>query len=150
MEIWKTLRVFHIPTPPATTANYFLTKRYTNIPRGTKDRSAQMEYATRTGIRHILSVAVYPISQEPPIQTSGKKTIPVSTLGAPVAEAINIAKKNGVRFLSIPFIGAKPDDDDVEVYDVLLQTAVDAAKNPGTLTAIYINTYGDSPVRRTQ
>src|SRR5271165_2666944 len=109
-----------------------------------------MEYATRTGIRHILSVAVYPISQEPPIQTSGKKTIPVSTLGAPVAEAINIAKKNGVRFLSIPFIGAKPDDDDVEVYDVLLQTAVDAAKNPGTLTAIYINTYGDSPVRRTQ
>ena len=40
MEIWKTLRVFHIPTPPATTANYFLTKRYTNIPRGTKDRSA--------------------------------------------------------------------------------------------------------------
>src|SRR5271166_1657123 len=41
MEIWKTLRVFHIPTPPATTANYFLTKRYTNIPRGTKDRSAQ-------------------------------------------------------------------------------------------------------------
>src|SRR5271165_6494493 len=39
MEIWKTLRVSHIPTPPATTANYFLTKRYTNIPLGTKDRS---------------------------------------------------------------------------------------------------------------
>jgi len=47
MEIWKTLRVFHIPTPPATTANYFLTKRYTNIPRGTKDRSAQLRIGFR-------------------------------------------------------------------------------------------------------
>src|SRR5271165_3925471 len=43
MEIWKTLRVSHIPTPPATTANYFLTKRYTNIPLGTKDRSGHYE-----------------------------------------------------------------------------------------------------------
>src|SRR5271167_3457582 len=41
MEIWKTLRVSHIPTPPATTTNYGLTKRYTNIPLGTKDRSDQ-------------------------------------------------------------------------------------------------------------
>src|SRR5271157_6013036 len=39
MGIWKTLRVSHIPTPPATTTNYGLTKRYTNIPLGTKDRS---------------------------------------------------------------------------------------------------------------
>src|SRR5271165_2120856 len=39
MGIWKTLRVSHIPTPPATTTNYFLTRRYTNIPLGTKDRS---------------------------------------------------------------------------------------------------------------
>src|SRR5271167_3044281 len=43
MGIWKTLRVSHIPTPPATTANYGLTKRYTNIPLGTKDRSDQVK-----------------------------------------------------------------------------------------------------------
>jgi hypothetical protein len=39
MEIWKTLRVSHIPTPPATTTDKCLTRRYTNIPLGTKDRS---------------------------------------------------------------------------------------------------------------
>src|ERR1035438_897765 len=39
MEIWKTLRVSHIPTPPATTTDNCLTRRYTNIPLGTKDRS---------------------------------------------------------------------------------------------------------------
>src|ERR1035441_2895777 len=41
MEIWKTLRVSHIPTPPATTTDNCLTRRYTNIPLGTKDRSGQ-------------------------------------------------------------------------------------------------------------
>jgi hypothetical protein len=39
MEIWKTLRVSHIPTPPATTTDKCLTRRYTNTPLGTKDRS---------------------------------------------------------------------------------------------------------------
>src|SRR5208283_1765188 len=41
MEIWKTLRVSHIPTPPAATKDKCLTRRYTNIPLGTKDRSGQ-------------------------------------------------------------------------------------------------------------
>src|SRR5208282_3803222 len=48
MGIWKTLRVSHIPTPPATTANYGLTKRYTNIPLGTKDRSDHDDIAANT------------------------------------------------------------------------------------------------------
>src|SRR5271167_2893737 len=39
MEMWKTLRVSHISTPPTATTNYFLKRRYTNIPLGTKDRS---------------------------------------------------------------------------------------------------------------
>ncbi len=41
MEIWKTLRVSHIPTPPAATADKCSTRRYTNTPLGTKDRSGQ-------------------------------------------------------------------------------------------------------------
>ena len=41
MEIWKTLRVSHIPTPPAATTDKCLTRRYTNTPLGTKDRSGQ-------------------------------------------------------------------------------------------------------------
>ncbi|MGO9402890.1 MAG: hypothetical protein ACLPVW_05390, partial [Terriglobales bacterium] len=41
MEIWKTLRVSHIPTPPATTTDNCPKRRYTNIPLGTKDRSGQ-------------------------------------------------------------------------------------------------------------
>jgi hypothetical protein len=39
MEMWKMLRVSHIPTPPATTTDKCPTRRYTNIPLGTKDRS---------------------------------------------------------------------------------------------------------------
>jgi integrase len=39
MEIWKTLRVSHIPTPPAATTDRCLTRRYTNPSPGTKDRS---------------------------------------------------------------------------------------------------------------
>jgi hypothetical protein len=39
MEIWKTLRVSHIPTPPTTTTDNCPTRRYTNTPLGTKDRS---------------------------------------------------------------------------------------------------------------
>src|ERR1017187_6172347 len=38
----KTLRVSHIPTPPTTTTDNCPTKRYTNIPLGTKDRSGQV------------------------------------------------------------------------------------------------------------
>src|SRR5664279_1916488 len=41
MEIWKTLRVSHISTPPTATTNYCLKRRYTNIPHGTKNRSGQ-------------------------------------------------------------------------------------------------------------
>jgi hypothetical protein len=43
MEIWKTLRVSHIPTPPAAATDKCLTRRYTNTPLGTKDRSGQSE-----------------------------------------------------------------------------------------------------------
>src|SRR5712691_2189059 len=39
--MWKTLRVSHIPTPPATTTDKCPTRRYTNTPLGTKDRSGQ-------------------------------------------------------------------------------------------------------------
>src|SRR5258708_7084212 len=39
MEIWKMLRVSHIPTPPTTTTDKCPTRRYTNTPFGTKDRS---------------------------------------------------------------------------------------------------------------
>src|ERR1017187_5709178 len=42
MGMWKTLRVSHIPTPPTTTTDNCPTKRYTNIPLGTKDRSGQV------------------------------------------------------------------------------------------------------------
>ena len=42
MEIWKTLRVSHIPTPPATTTDKCQKRRYTNNPLGTKDRSGQI------------------------------------------------------------------------------------------------------------
>src|SRR5271169_1636680 len=41
MEMWKTLRVSHISTPPTATTNYGLKRRYTNIPLGTKSRSGQ-------------------------------------------------------------------------------------------------------------
>src|SRR5208282_6357039 len=44
MEIWKTLRVSHIPTPPAATTDKCLTRRYTNTPLGTKDRSGQLAH----------------------------------------------------------------------------------------------------------
>jgi len=37
MEIWKTLRVSYIPTPPAMTTDKCPTRRYTNTPLGTKD-----------------------------------------------------------------------------------------------------------------
>src|ERR1017187_5756499 len=51
MEIWKTLRVSHISTPPAATADKLQTRRYTNNLLGTKSRSAQVlgdrMYATR-------------------------------------------------------------------------------------------------------
>ena len=46
MEIWKTLRVPHIPTPPAATTDNGLTRRYTNPSLGTKDRSGQVPVGT--------------------------------------------------------------------------------------------------------
>src|ERR1017187_9283172 len=46
MEIWKTLRVSHIPTPPAATTDKCLTRRYTNTPLGTKHRSGQAPIRT--------------------------------------------------------------------------------------------------------
>jgi hypothetical protein len=42
MEIWKTLRVSHISTPPAAT-DKCRTTRYTNIPLGTKDLSGHID-----------------------------------------------------------------------------------------------------------
>jgi hypothetical protein len=39
--MWKTLRVFHIPTPSAATTDKLQTRRYTNNQLGTKDRSGQ-------------------------------------------------------------------------------------------------------------
>src|SRR5208283_618276 len=48
MEIWKTLRVSHISTPPTATTNYCLKRRYTNIPLGTKDRSDQGQTPSQT------------------------------------------------------------------------------------------------------
>ena len=42
--MWKTKNVFHISTPPATTADKYRKRRYTNIPLGTKDRSGQADY----------------------------------------------------------------------------------------------------------
>jgi hypothetical protein len=41
MEMWKTLRVSHIPTPSAATTDKLQTRRYTNNLLGTKDRSGQ-------------------------------------------------------------------------------------------------------------
>jgi len=41
MEMWKTLRVSHIPTPSAATTDKLQTRRYTNNLLGTKSRSAQ-------------------------------------------------------------------------------------------------------------
>src|SRR5450432_318078 len=49
MEIWKTLRVSHIPTPPAATTDKCLTRRYTNTPLGTKDRSGHRRIAICSG-----------------------------------------------------------------------------------------------------
>jgi hypothetical protein len=43
MEIGKTLRVSHIPTPRAATTDKCLTRRSTNIPLATKHRSGQRE-----------------------------------------------------------------------------------------------------------
>jgi hypothetical protein len=43
MEMWKTLRVSHISTPPTTTTDKGQKRRYTNIPLGTKDRSGHRE-----------------------------------------------------------------------------------------------------------
>ena len=45
MGMWKTLRVSHIPTPPTTTTDKDPTRRYTNIPLGTKHRSGQTKSA---------------------------------------------------------------------------------------------------------
>src|SRR5271166_6134964 len=52
MEIWKTLRVSHISTPPTATTNYCLKRRYTNIPLGTKNRSRQPCRATVNYVEH--------------------------------------------------------------------------------------------------
>src|ERR1035437_5084313 len=43
MEMWKTLRVSHIPTPSAATTDKLQTRRYTNNLLGTKDRSGQWD-----------------------------------------------------------------------------------------------------------
>jgi hypothetical protein len=55
MGMWKTLRVSHIPTPPATTTDKCQKRRYTNNPLGTKDPSGHTEQRP-FGIHFRLSV----------------------------------------------------------------------------------------------
>src|ERR1019366_3634874 len=65
MEIWKTLRVSHIPTPPTTTTDNCPTRRYTNIPLGTKDRSGHRQSQI---VREVLEV---PASLRRPVDYRG-------------------------------------------------------------------------------
>ena len=58
MEIWKTLRVSHIPTPPATTTDNCLTRRYTNIPLGTKDRSGQPSSRGSRSLKELSTISI--------------------------------------------------------------------------------------------
>src|ERR1017187_8637840 len=46
MGMWKTLRVPHTPTPPATTTDKCQKRRYTNNPLGTKDPSGHFSAAS--------------------------------------------------------------------------------------------------------
>src|SRR5262249_35647509 len=107
-----------------------------------------MEYRRRTGIRHILSVAVEP----PRTERSGnsdKEAGPQATHTAPIAEQINVAREHGVRFLTIPFLGANAREGfDTDVYKVLLDAATEAAGTPRSLRALYIGAYAASPDRR--
>src|SRR5205823_1502258 len=48
MEIWKTLSVSHIPTPPAATTDRCPTRRYTNPSPGTKTRSGHVRFFIMT------------------------------------------------------------------------------------------------------
>ena len=107
--------------------------------------SVPIEYTQRTGIRHILSVAVEPPNRPPP----GENAMPSKTVAAPLAAVIESAKEHGVRFLAIPFIGAHAGEGfDADVYDMLLAAAIDTASDPGSLDALYIGAYADAPERR--
>ncbi len=105
---------------------------------------ATAEYVHRTGIARILAVAVHPLTARLPGAPS-----PQANLSSPIADALDSARRSGVRFLAMPFLGARPGDGvDVDVYEVLLQAAVDAAANPGSLRALYVGAYGDAPPRQ--
>ncbi len=81
MEIWKTLRVSHIPTPPATTTDNCPTKRYTNNPLGTKDRSGHHLGAAKLGSTTYLHKA---------IRKYGSKAFTVETIHTVAQNANNL------------------------------------------------------------
>src|ERR1039457_4835685 len=58
MEIWKTKPVSLISTPPATTTDNCPTRRYTNTPLGTKNRSGHLELAIRESLRGLRVVVL--------------------------------------------------------------------------------------------
>jgi hypothetical protein len=109
---------------------------------------ANVEYRQRTGIRHIIGLAVEPTSLEPQGHRAKSRSSSVA-LAAPIARALREAGGRGVRFLAIPFIGATIEEGiDIDIYSVLLRAAIDTADNPGSLRALYVGAFADSPVRR--
>src|SRR2546422_3347562 len=103
----KTLRVSHIPTPPAATTDKCLTRRYTNTPLGTKDRSGQHDRA----VFHFLTAMDERISYVRQVAKSVKRGghLIVSTFGpeGPTKcsgldvvryDAKSLHKEFGVRF----------------------------------------------------
>jgi hypothetical protein len=107
-----------------------------------------LEYRWRTGIREIIGLAVEPENQAGRA-SPGKPSTPAVSLAAPIAEAIRVAGQHGLRFLAIPFVGATSVDGvDVDIYNVLLRAAVDAAEHRGSLRAVYVGAYAEGLPRR--
>jgi hypothetical protein len=106
------------------------------------------EYWERTHIGHILSVAVEPV---PDMQTVSAARPNAAQLVAPLTEMVEVAREHGVRSLAVPFLGAAAADGlDSNSYEVLLGVMIEAAHNPGSIRALYVGAYADSPVRREQ
>jgi hypothetical protein len=59
--MWKTLRVFHIPTPSAATTDKLQTRRYTNNQLGTKDRSGHPDESLALPSKSQRSYLYFPI-----------------------------------------------------------------------------------------
>jgi hypothetical protein len=88
---------------------------------------------------------VEPSARRPP----GDVAKPSTIVAAPLVDAIEKAREEGVRFLAIPFIGANAGEGfDADVYDMLLAVAIDTAADPGSLEALYVGAYADAPERR--